>query len=116
MVRLEVQKSIVAKALRENQHPFVQEGEQFTWMGKTRVRSKQTGRPYEVEVAITIQSNRRIKEQIEACLLKQELRFEDLVIVSVLDTRLPGRIKLSGLPGKEIEHEFSKFMKGAGAL
>lgn len=114
MVRLEVQKSLVEKALRENQGPFVHEDGQFLWNGQTRVRSKQTGRRYEVNVDIAIQSNRRVDEQIAACLIKPEVRFEDLVIVSMLDSRLAGRIRLSGLPGQDIEHEFGKFLKNVG--
>lgn len=115
MVRLEVQKAVVEKALKENHAAFEDRDGEFQWTGTTRVKSKQSGRAYDVVVDISVQPTRRTKDQIAACLLKPDLRFEDLLIVSMIDSRIPGHVKISGLPGKDVEHDFMKFLKSVGA-
>ena len=115
-MREDVQKTIISKALKENQTPFTLEADNFHWSGQTRVKSKASGRYYEVGIDITISSNKRLRDQIAACLCKPDIRFEDMVIVWMLDPKLNGRISMTGLPKKEPDLDFSKFMKKTSEL
>jgi hypothetical protein len=111
MVRLEVQRTIVERALRHNPKPFFRQGTHFEWHGSTRVVSKATHRAYEPEVSITVDTQPRLADQIAACLCKDSIRFEDLVIASMVDTRLRGRIRITGLPKGDADHDLVRFLK-----
>ncbi len=112
MVRLDVQKRILEKALKKQAHPFVEEAGSFHWSGATRVVSRQTERAYEVTVEISVTPNRRVAAEVAACLCKPEgVRFEDLLIVSLIDPKAQGTIRLKGLPRQDETHEFIRFLK-----
>jgi hypothetical protein len=115
MVSLETQKKIITKALEKSGVPFVQTGEEFIWRGETKIKSNSSGRIYYVQIEIQVKTQKRLGSQVAACLCKQEgVRFEDLLIVSMIDTRLNGYISISGLPTGEVKHSLVKFLKQAG--
>jgi hypothetical protein len=116
MVRLDVQRTIIERALRQNPVPFSRQGTHFEWSGSTRVVSKATHRTYEPEVSITIDTQPRLADQIAACLCKANLRFEDLVIASMVDTRMRGRVRITGLPRGDEEHDLLRFLRQAEAV
>ncbi|GMA63909.1 hypothetical protein NZD89_01000 [Alicyclobacillus fastidiosus] len=112
MAKPELQKWVVAKCLKENPAPFEQSGSSFTWAGDTRVKSKQSGLVYPVHVEIHVEADRRTESQLSACLCRVEgVRLEDLQIVHMVSTRLQGKVHISGLPKKDIEVDFNKFVK-----
>ncbi len=112
MVRLDVQKKIIEKAFKENPVPFAAEGERFTWQRPTSVKSKATDKIYQIDVEISLTPSRRLNNEVSACLCKAEgVRFEDLVIVSMIDPKIRGIIHLRGLPKGDEEHDFAKFVK-----
>jgi hypothetical protein len=112
MVRLDVQKRIIEKAFRENPVPFAAEGETYTWKRPTRVKSKATEKTYQIYVEISLTPSRRLNTEVTACLCKTEgVRFEDLVIVSMIDPKIRGTIHLRGLPKGDEVHDFGKFVK-----
>jgi hypothetical protein len=111
MIRLDVQKAIIEKAQRDNPTPFVQNGARFEWTGTTRVVSKATRRRYEPEVTISLETQPRLAEQVAACVCKEGVRFEDLVIATMVDPRLRGRIHISGLPRGDEDHDIVRFIK-----
>jgi hypothetical protein len=111
-MRLEVQQSIMAKAFRDNKSPFERENETFRWSGSTRVKSKNTGLTYDVEVILHLKTQPRLAEQMSACLVKEEgVRIEDLFIAAMLDPKLDGSIAMNGLPKDNIEKNLGKFVK-----
>ncbi|MFD1676321.1 hypothetical protein [Alicyclobacillus fodiniaquatilis] len=111
-MRVELQKWVVEKCLRENQAPFTQEAAMFKWSGDTRVKSKKTGRVYPVQVELSVETDRRLNDQLSACLCRSDgVRVEDLRIVHMIHPRLSGKVAITGLPPKDIQVDFSKFLK-----
>lgn len=112
MVSIEVQKAILQKALKANPTPFSESHGTFQWTTSTRVKSKATDRSYDVVIDITIHPTHKLAPQVQACLCKSEgVRFEDLMIVAMLDPKLEGKITFSGLPRTEGQYDFMKFAK-----
>ncbi|MCL6515873.1 hypothetical protein [Alicyclobacillus sp.] len=111
MLRLDVLKAIIERALRDHPEPFTQEGPRFAWTGQTRVVSRQTERQYEPVVSITLETHPRLAPQVAACVCKPGVRLADLQIAAMVDTRLRGTIHVTGLPRGEEKHEVLKFLK-----
>ncbi|CAM3985823.1 hypothetical protein [Alicyclobacillus pomorum] len=112
MVKLEVQKRIIERAFKKHPLPFDVEQETFRWTGSTKVTSRQTERTYEINVDISLKPNKRLFGEVSACLCKPEgVRFEDLVIVTMIDPKIQGTIRLTGLPRADESHDFAKFVK-----
>ena len=111
-MKLDMQKTIISKAFRDNKSSFVRDAQMFNWSGTTKVKSKNTGLSYEVEVVLSLKTNARLSEQISTCLLKPEgVRIEDLLIVGLIDPKLDGSIQLKGIPTDKIETSLGKFIK-----
>lgn len=116
-MRPEVQQSIINKAFRKNQIPFVQTGDTFEWSGTTKVTSKNSGISYDVEVTLLLKTSPRLAAQMAACLVKPEgVRMEDLLIAGMIDPRMIGRIDIKGIPKDKIETDLGKFIKKVNQL
>lgn len=113
MLRRDVLKTIIERALRDHPEPFTQDGPRFTWTGSTRVVSKATERRYEPVVTITMETQPRLAAQVAACVCKPGVRFADLQIAALVDTRLRGHIHVTGLPRGDEKHDLMKFLKKA---
>lgn len=114
MVRVEVQQKVIAKALKESGTPFAKSGNTYQWAGHTRLKSKKTGRIYDVDIEIGLACDRRVDAQVAACVTREDgTRIEDLVVASMVQPKLKGDILIKGLPGGPIKHDFLKFMKSA---
>ncbi|WAH37943.1 hypothetical protein [Alicyclobacillus dauci] len=112
MAKMDVQKWIIEKCLKENKTPFEQSDTTFTWSGDTRVKNKRTERVYPVHVEIQVQADRRTKDQLSACLCRESgVRVEDLQIVHMINPRINGHINITGLPSHKVQTDFSKFLK-----
>lgn len=111
MIRLDVQRAIVERALHQTGGPFVRTGNRFEWRGSARVVSKATHRTYEPEVQITLETQARLADQLATCLCKDTVRIEDLVIAAMVDTRLRGELRITGLPRGEVAHDLSRFLR-----
>jgi hypothetical protein len=115
MASLETQKKILTKTLDKNRAPFVQTGDEFVWSGRTKIKSNSTGRIYDIQIEIHVKTQKRLESQVSACLCKQEgVRFEDLLIISMIDPRLVGDIAFVGLPKGDMKHNLVKFLKQLG--
>jgi tRNA(His) 5'-end guanylyltransferase len=115
MSKTKLYESIISKAFKDHLMPFTPGDEaSFLWSGSTKVKRKSTGKMYDVNVAIQLSASKRLQKDIATCLCRPEgVRFDDLRIVALLDSKLDGEISITGLPApsQKVTVPFKKFIQ-----